>query len=346
VIFVGTSNAWAQVSDSQGNSAVAVADQRPAESVVPEASSVAAADEAEAAFRNGARAFERGDIRQALKQMRTAFRLRPDYRTAAGLGQVELHLQRHRDAAEHLEFALRHYPNAADPEGRGRLIDGFKAARTHVGSLSLEGQIPGTELFIDGRKVATLPVVYDLFVEPGEHRFTFQKPGFDAYEQSQLIGEGGLHSLEVKLGAEHVQAAARPPRQHSVATPTPLADWLLLSGGVLAVGALGAGVAFEWDADRAQAEADRLQSELNAPCGPEASSSTCVRARSLWDDVRARRDIASASFIGAAAVAVVSVGIYSWLGYAPRADRGQPGVSWNAGVAPGQANVVLWGVFE
>lgn len=317
---------------------------------MPESSSVAAADEAEAAFRNGARAFERGDVRQALKQMRTAFRLRPDYRTAAGLGQVELHLQRHRDAAEHLEFALRHYPSAADPEGRGRLIDGFKAARSHVGSVSVEGQVPGTELSVDGRLIATLPVVYDLFVEPGERRFRFHKSGFDDYETTQLITEGGMHSLAVELGAAHQKPVFEPSPQPKT-TPTPLADWLLLSGGVLAVGALGTGFAFEWDADRTQTEANRAQAELDTPCEPQSSNAGCVRAQALLDDVRARRDIASASFIGAAAVAVLSVGLYSWLGYEPRAERPQVGVSprgvsWLADVAPGRASVGLSGVFE
>src|SRR5690349_8781493 len=46
---------------------------------------------------------------EAEAKFRAAWKLNPTYDITANLGQTELRLQKYRDAAEHLEFALRNW---------------------------------------------------------------------------------------------------------------------------------------------------------------------------------------------------------------------------------------------
>lgn len=333
--------------------------------------SVAALNAAEDAFATGAAAFERGDTASALVHMRRAFELEPTYRNAAGLGQVELELGRYRAAAEHLEFSLRHYPAAGDAEGRANVMSGFSQARTHVGTITLEGQIPGVTFSIDGKPWARLPVAHDLFVEPGVRDFSFAKQGFAPGSQRVTVQAGAMHSLRVVLGAPLGASGsqqgrrgasstdARPgalpagagstagssTRDPSTATPSTVpatgTGWILIGGAALAVSAAATGAVFTVSADNARQRASELAQSAGG-CNASSPDARCENRQQELQRAEDRDALALASYVTAAGVSLVSVGLYFWLASLGPGEQEQT-VSWPL---PVQLNALLlpnWG---
>src|SRR5512142_3115884 len=85
---------------------------------------------AEDLFQQGTKAFEAARYTEAYDALKSAWELAPSYRTAAGLGQVELQIERFRDAAYHLSYCLRHYPQDGDAGIRAHVEEGLDQART------------------------------------------------------------------------------------------------------------------------------------------------------------------------------------------------------------------------
>jgi tetratricopeptide (TPR) repeat protein len=302
----------------------------------PAREGVSASDQAEAEFRQGARAYERGDSVLALGKMRNAFRLRPDYRTAAGLGQIELHLQRHRDAAEHLEFALRHYPKIGDPEGRARLMDGFRATRAFVGTLTLEAQSRGVTLSVDGELLATLPVSHDLFLEPGTRQIRFEVAGHAPHDERLEVQAGGAYSLQVTVGPALPHTPAKAPARATGG------GWLLLTGSALSLAALGTGAILTLDASRSERSALDRRSLLAGACESDSRNPDCLDARHDLDHAHAARDWAAASFAGAAAFSLLTIGAYVWISHGSAEEED---LVWVPNLSKADARLELWGRF-
>lgn len=316
-------------------------------------------DAAEDAFVTGAAAFERGDTASALVHMRRAFELEPTYRNAAGLGQVELELGRYRAAAEHLEFSLRHYPASADAEGRANVMSGFSQARAHVGTVTLEGQIPGVTFSVDGKPLARLPVPHDLFVEPGVRNFGFAKPGFAPGEQRVTVQAGAMHSLRVVLGAQlgdsDARSRARAPSSGgaevsaaSSAQPAAGTGFILIGGAALAISALATGVAFSVSADDSRQRAAELERAAGG-CSPSSPDERCESKQQALQRAEDRDALAVASYVTAAGVSLVSAGLYFWLASLSAAEperaESRVPVQVNAMLLPNGGHVTWGGCF-
>jgi len=290
------------------------------------------------AFTEGSSAFESGDDHKALESMRAAFASYPDYRTAGGLGQVELHLGHHRDAAEHLEFSLRNYPSDGDPTGKGHIMGGLKDARQHVATVNLSGQIDGTTFVLDGVTVATLPVEHDLFIEPGEHQLGFTKPGYEPKFLKVYLAAGAIEVIDVELGPKAGAGRTgdgverRPNRAGRIAVA-------IIGGGITAAG-LAAGAVLRVDATARDEDADALRAELDDPCRSGGSAPDCGLLNRRVDQASSRRALATGAFVGAGAAALTTLAIYSilsasrparesaTLGFAPSIDRGGASLHW------------------
>jgi len=114
------------------------------------------AQAAERLFESGTRAFEASEYSRAIDELAESYRLFPSYRTACGLGQVELHLSRYRDAAQHLDFCLKNFPNGDVPTQQ-RILAGLTEARRRVFALAVRVNVTDAEVRIDGKLVGTVP---------------------------------------------------------------------------------------------------------------------------------------------------------------------------------------------
>lgn len=84
------------------------------------------------------------------------------------LGLSELALGNHRDAAEHLDRALKHR-DALGRDQRRRFEQGQKQAEREVALLFVGVDPPDAELFIDDKPVGAGKDSYLIFLEPGSH---------------------------------------------------------------------------------------------------------------------------------------------------------------------------------
>ena len=179
----------------------------------------ASAQTATELFDQGAAAHDRGDLEEARAKYAASLALHQSPRTAANLGVVEGLLGRHRDAAEHLAFALARYRDEGDETRRQRMAEELSRVLGYVGELRVEAPA-GLEIVVDGRVAGTAPLVMPVYVEPGVHRVEGRSPGGAPLPIEVRIEAG--EARDVRLGARRAEAAAE--------TPGPLAPRVDLAG--------------------------------------------------------------------------------------------------------------------
>jgi hypothetical protein len=286
---------------------------------VPGEQAAADVERAEQHFKKGTRAFESEKYSEAYASMRTAWDLAPSYRTAAGLGQVELHLAQFRDAAEHLSYCLRHYPVDGDPAVRAHVEQGLLQAREHVAALRVRVNVEGADVAVDGSTAGKSPLDGLLFVEPGSHTVTASRDG----KLAKATVEGHVRATEevelaVPLATEvPVAALAAPPpgegpKDSGTASSAglPPSSWVLIVGGSLTAISLGTSVAFYVKGSNAGDDADALASLIpgNSDCrNPSGQlAAACIAANEKYDDRNDANRIGLISAIGAGVFATAT----------------------------------------
>lgn len=221
--------------------------------------SPAAAQTASELFAEGAAAHDRGDLEAARAKYAASFAMHQAPQTAANLGVVEGLLGRHRDAAEHLAFALARYRDEGDEARRRRMAEELSRVLGYVGELRVEAPA-GARIVVDGAPVGTAPLVVPIYVEPGTHRVEARVQGdggaaapapveltVEAGEARELRLEVGPAATSEEPLAPRVDLAG--PRYVGIDEPARIDPVLVVGGLGLAVagGALGTAFAFASD---------------------------------------------------------------------------------------------------
>jgi len=204
-------------------SAQAAADAQPAaeSSSAPETQPPAptnGAVDADALYRQGIDAFKEGKLDEAYRFLSQAWAAKQSVDIAANLGVVEMKLDRPRDAAEHLDYALRLYPVGGDPDARAVLEQRYQEARQKVGAIRVACDGKGAEVAVDGRDIGKAPITVEKFVEPGKRKFTAVLDGFENGEMTVRVEPGSEITIEIKMGPKkpggggphHVEHADKP----------------------------------------------------------------------------------------------------------------------------------------
>jgi hypothetical protein len=307
---------------------------------------------AEQAFHEGTQAFEAGQYAQAYQSMKTAWALAPTYRTAAGLGQVELELERYPDAAHHLAYCLRHYPADADPAARSHVEEGLDQARAHVGALRVRVSVEGADVTVDGISIGKSPLEGLVFVKPGSHVIGASHQGYRSAEETLDAPVRATRDVTISLAVE--QATAVPPVGAAPREASPTAEeakprrdglsptaWVLIVGGSLTAAALATTIVFDVKGAAAQDDLEAAQAALepgscSAPSGPNAAA--CEHVRALADTRNTNNQIA---VLGAIATGVLAAATAGTALYVHAKDRGpsesvrRPFVRFSAGLSGG-----------
>ena len=210
------------------------------------------------AYERGVQAFEKADYPEAYDAYKAAWTAEHSYRNAASLGQVELHLGRYRDAAEHLDYSLRHLPETAS-RSRRRLEQGLNSALKHVALLRFDLVPETARLSINGMAVHYSLYATGVFVKPGLQTLSVSADGYQVDSQRIRTLGGSERRVEVRLkpqaSAAAVPAASLPnPAEPTESKPLtvkvdPSADTLrtaaLVTGAGFALVGIGAGVALK-----------------------------------------------------------------------------------------------------
>ena len=219
------------------------------------------ADPVDVLFEEGVAAAQAGQREVAYEKLKAAWALRQTYDIAANLAVVENALGKHRDAAEHFQFALQNFPPISEPEKRALLEKGLAAARAKVGELKIN-VAPGAEVEVNGRSVGVSPLKAPVFVDPGQATVTCKKKDFgEGQALVQVnIGEAKDVTVEIKVTTGNGEPAGEK------------AVWPYgVFGGVAAAG-LGLGIAGIVLNQQALSNADdAIAGKAPGACGADGS---------------------------------------------------------------------------
>lgn len=287
------------------------------------------AERAEAAFREGNRAFGAGDYHAAYDAYRSAWSLRQAFDIACNLGRTEIELGLSRDAAEHLDYCLRMYSVSSRGDVRDankRFRELFQGVRREVGGLTVEVRPAGAEITVDGASYGLAPLGHEIFVTPGKHLVRAHLPGFHAEERSIVAEPGSSLGVTITLSAASAKApvaAAAPVAARESESPTASHEAarsgleprtvVVISGAAATLIALGVGVGFALDARAAHGDASRLGQAANEAggCVPGARSEPCSALSDAIDHENQSRDRADIALLTGAALAGATVA--AWL---------------------------------
>jgi hypothetical protein len=313
----------------------------------------ALSQDAEALFREGAAAHDRGELELARAKYAEAFRLRPSVEVAANLGVVEGQLRLHRDAAEHLAFALARYPEGADPEKRRRMSEELSRVLGYVGTLRVVAPA-GARVEVDGREVGTAPLLAPVYVEPGSHslRALAAEGGVIVPLPPHTVSVQAGESRDVDLGAPTPPGATPPATPTDGATPPrggPRTDPVLVVGGAgLALFGAGLGLTFTVMSSSAGSDADAATAELT-----RGGINRCLRpsppggCAAVQSDLEARdglRTAAAVSFVAAGTLALGTVA-YVIVTSADGEPADQVSLRIAPAVGPDRRGLTAWGTF-
>jgi hypothetical protein len=283
-----------------------------------------ASQEADGHFLKGKALLKAGDVRGAYEEYRAAWQLKKTYDIAANLGNLEVTLGMHRDAAEHLAFALRNYaPSGATPDKIERVRQLLAQARAEVGALSIKANVDGAEVLVDGNPVGRAPIEGEVFVEAGSRSVDARLSGYEAAHLTVSVEKGASQTVTLTLAPVTVPPPPAPAPTTSVATSTatrrPVA--LLVAGGVLAAGGLALGTGLTVAANGNGSAADAAVAMLShsgpkPPCATSTSLCTTIDGDRRAHDALAKG--AAGAFVAGGAIGIAT------LGYALLAPRRSP----------------------
>lgn len=167
---------------------------------------------------------ERRDA-DALDAFRRAYAIDAAPRTLAQLALAEQALGRWVDAEHDLQAALA----ADDPwiaSNRRLLGAGLAAIRSHLGSLDVEADVAGAELWVNGARVGRLPLAAPLRVEAGSVIVEVRAEGYAAARRVTSVEPGGsaretVHLVAVAGPSPLPEPPAPPPPRPPVQPPPP-----------------------------------------------------------------------------------------------------------------------------
>lgn len=257
-------------------------------------------------LQQGKQAFENKRYEEAYEYLGRAFRLHQSYRTACALGQIELELDKFRDAAEHLQICILRYPAEDPQQARERVLDGLREARRHVAVFEPTVNSTGATLLINGVELGTTPFESDLFVEPGLRRITVRKPGYKDVSAELFFPAGGTVEWHGETVEERRTPTPQQSSQHNgvyLGIGTALTAVTLASAGALAI--------------VAHAESERAANLLERAhraggCSVNSSRDVCVDARRRLDEAATTSNWAVGALWAGAGLGIATVVVH-WL---------------------------------
>ena len=270
-------------------------------------------DKAATLYDEGLAAYKRSKWAEARASLLAAWALKQHWQIAGSLGDCELRLGLHREAAEHMAFFFRNAPTERHTEEAKKL---YEQARGNVGTLTLDVAEKGADIILDGKMIGAAPLEGPIFVEPGHHTVEARSADGRATEEMDVVR--GV-ARTIKLSAK--KRLAPPPLIPPPLLPPPLpASRSLVPGVVLAgVGgaALATGVGFIVAANGSYSDSRDLSGAIRAAAhscvaGAGTFDSRCEELHSTASAANTNSRVGVGLMIGGGVVAVAAVTYFLW----------------------------------
>ncbi len=250
--------------------------------------------------------------------LRQAWDLKHSYDIAGNLGIAEAALNKHRDAAEHLTFALHTFPANGKPEHRQLLEQTLARARLQVAAVTVRVNKDKADVSVDGKGVGISPLADTVFVDPGRRTIEAKLAGYDT--ASQVIeakkGDASEVTLVLTAPAPPPPLPPKPPVESSSGVRTPVIITGAVLGGVGVIAGAVFAAMFQVKTNDATAMRDAIvQGGVTAGCG-SSPSAQCLAIQSVMHD---RVTFGNASVWSFIAGGTVGAGTVVYTLVAPRA---------------------------
>jgi tetratricopeptide (TPR) repeat protein len=295
----------------------------------------------------GNKAFKTGKFSQAEEAYRKAYELKPVHDIAGNLAMAEFALNKPRDAAEHLAFAIRLFPITGDKAVRDAMVKTFEQCRQQVATVKVSTNVTGALVSVDGKPAGESPLPDDVFVDEGSHTLEAKAPGYKPLSKPFSATKGGEVSVSLTL-------VALPRKDRQVFIEVPAKRRSVVPGVVLfgvAAAAAGGGVglllASQSQETTRATELDQIRKRYHS-CSPTVmnydGADTCGKVQTSANNVLTFRNLAIGSFVGAGVAAVAGVTYLLWPNAKPK-----PAMGLQVGVVPvinvHEAGLLLSGSF-
>jgi PEGA domain len=274
-------------------------------------------EKARQTFKEGIEAFDRRDFEAARVAFLQTFALKPGAPVVRrNLGLAEIYSGHYLEGARRLARVL-HMTGEGTAQDRARMLESLKKAEAHLERLTLEVNVEGAEIVVDGVDLGTSPLPFVWYLAPGSYDVRIEKADLVPFFQRRIAQAGNVQHLRVSLKPKPASESPPPARDVAPAPPAPQVSsgprgWVLVTGGALTAAGIAAGVSLSVLASSNADEADQLRNTLGGLACPDTDVAVCAQLDDAIDDYNRQVTWARVSFI-AAGVTGVSTLLYGLL---------------------------------
>lgn len=287
-------------------------------SVAPNTASAQTAEakaEAGKHFQRGVELYSSGNYEGALEEFLEAYNIAPNWRVRYNIGQIHFQLKDYAEAIREFRRYLEEGSKELSPERKDEVSKSVAKLRMEIGSVSVDANVRGARVLIDGREAGTTPLE-PYIVNLGRHRVAVEAPGFFRQERIVQVSLDGTEEWTVELrptdgSPPPARVAADETSDDVRSTPRGSASpsgtggkasipWFAVGAGAVAAIAAGTAVAF---GAMALGTSDALGPEIIEPDATRDDSLIAVLKASLDDQLTATTILAGVA--GAAGIVTV-----------------------------------------
>jgi hypothetical protein len=144
-------------------------------------------DHADDLFDQAGDARDAGRFADAERLLLEAWSLKQTHDVAANLGLVQLKLGKLPEAAQHLAWALQHFPPSESAKARKALGQELATVRAKIGALRIQPSVEGADVTVNGQLVDATALADEVFVQPGTVTVTASRPGYLTASQTLTV---------------------------------------------------------------------------------------------------------------------------------------------------------------
>lgn len=278
-------------------------------------------------LRTGIAAYRNKDYPNARVALADAIKISPVALAVGTLADVEMRLNRHRDAAEHWTLYLTMLASDQASE-RKETLQQLDICLKYVGSVTINVKPNDAAVLLDGSPLDPAVAKAEIWMDPGNHSLQARTAAGTSEAQTVSIRAGEKTSVTLvapsrpsaTAAAPIVAAAAMHTLDTTEAAParheSPSRIYVLIGGSVLTLLASGIGTTY-WAMNRsAKSDADSAsqsiaqQTDDRGICASSSPARACSDLRSAHDNMKRTADISDYSFVAAGVLGAATLAAY------------------------------------
>lgn len=264
-------------------------------------------------YQRGNEFYDKSKYAEAETMYRAAWELRQSFEIAGNLGDVEIIQGKPREAAEHLSFAIRVFPESGKPAQKEALRKRLREAASLVGTVNISVNVPGAEVFVDGKSVGKAPLANEIYVDKGDRVIEAKLEGHEPATETVKATAGSTHDVKLAL-----KALPKPKKDvgdgggGSSSSGSTAKTGLVVGGIIVTTAALATGIGLTVAANGKSTDANGLldrSQKIPGTC-PAKEPVLCGELLSAWEDNDSYTNMAVTSFVVAGIAGAATAATY------------------------------------